>query len=96
MIKKRQKSKTEYFIDFVILNIIGFVLAQHGSSHFDGMAAQRHCNNSELYKQSTMAPNPYANVPAPKIITFDHHTNPFVFKCELSFLRKIMVSLKRF
>lgn len=30
---------------------------------------------------------------APKILSFDQYTNPFVFKCEMDFFRKIRVRL---
>lgn len=36
-----------------------------------------------------MSPNLHSA--APKITTFDQHTNPFVFKCEMNMFRKIRV-----
>lgn len=72
-------------------------LVQNGSSHFDDTATKRqnvnrHLNTTEVYVAPSTAGNQYSNMASSRITTFDQHTNPFVFKCELSFFRKISVS----
>lgn len=62
----------------------------HNEVHFD---ENIYLNGSESCKMAPLAGILHTMMAtAPKITTFDQHTNPFVFKCELSFFRKIRVS----
>lgn len=74
---------------------VGENLAQNGSSTVIGnkthRTENRYLNNIDSYKPSSLSGNLHVAAAAPKITTFDQHSNPFVFKCELNLFHKFRV-----
>lgn len=68
--------------------------SQIDSNHVNAMHHnnQRHLNGDSYRKSSTMAGNRTAGTG--RITDIDQHTNPFVFKVQMSLPRKIMVRLR--
>lgn len=87
------------YIRFVLYLFISIneTLAQNGQSftkNCTSLSENNYLNSSEVCNMSPLSGNLHTMMTAaPKITTFDQHTNPFVFKCELNFFRKIRVSI---
>lgn len=87
--------KLTHFHSFLTLTL-DIDAAQNGSSFIDNKthhSENRYLNNTDAYRMPTMTTNLHENTATPTITTFDQHTNPFVFKCEMGFFRKIRVRI---
>lgn len=79
---------------------VGENSAQNGSSTVNGnkthRTENRYLNNTDSYKPSSLSGNLHVAATAPKITTFDQHSNPFVFKCELNLFHKFRVRKSKY
>lgn len=74
------------------------ILAQNGSSRIENNTHHnddRYLNNLDTCRMPSLTANLHTPTAAAKMTTFDQHTNPFVFKCEMNFFRKIRVRANR-
>lgn len=84
-------------IGFENTNTTHNIIVQNGASQIDNnhvnathpLNDKRHLNSEDLHRRSTMTGS--STPSTPKITAIDQHNNPFVYKIEISFLRKISV-----